>query len=153
MIDDPGRGGNQVAVVPHEGLNVRTTPGSGVTAKFRHGTLLRTTGREAADAMGKTWLEVRGPDVNRTPVQGWVAADFVTAHADGREGPTGRTDFELRQLGYTPVTVKPGDTVNAIAARFGLSAKESVVLNRDNHVIDPDLIFPGDTVYLPNRSE
>jgi acyl dehydratase len=71
----------------------------------------------------------------------------VTPHAQGGEDATGRVDQTLRGQGYVPVMVHPGDTIDGIAARYGKDPTQAVVVN-DGHIIDPNLIFPGDTVYL-----
>jgi hypothetical protein len=144
-------------VVPREGLNVRSAPAADAAkaATARHGTFLQKTGREAVDANGAKWVEVRGPDANRKPVEGWVAADLVTSHPRGGEGAKGRVDWDLLRHGYTPVAVKPGDTLRDIAARFaaraGVSPADVVAVDGNQHVIDRDMIFPGDTVYLRIR--
>jgi hypothetical protein len=101
------------------------------------------------DAQGHEWVQVTGPDSDRQTVTGWVAAQYVRPHAQGGEDATGRIDQTLRSRGYIAVTVQPGDTIDDIAARYGTDPTQAVAVN--GHIIDPNLIFPGDTVYLPGR--
>jgi hypothetical protein len=144
----------QVVVLPHQGLNIRSAPGTDARkiAAFTSGTFLQATGRSATDASGHRWVEVSGPDQARDTVRGWVDARYVTPHASGGEDATGRVDTTLRSEGYRPVTVRSGDTLDGIAAAHGADPSRAVVVNND-HVIDPNLIFPGDTVYLPSRQQ
>jgi hypothetical protein len=137
-------------VLPHEGLNVRTGPdiNAAKIGAFSSGTFVETTGQTAVDARGHAWVQVTGPDSGRKTVTGWVATQYVTPHAQGGEDATGRIDQTLRGRGYIAVTVRPGDTIDGIAARYGRDARQAVAVN-DGHIIDPNLIFPGDTVYLP----
>ena len=51
----------------------------------------------------------------------------------------------VRAAGPT-VTVRPGDTLSAIAARYGVSVTRLAVLN---HLADPDLLQPGQQLLLP----
>ena len=46
-------------------------------------------------------------------------------------------------------TVRPGDTLWAIAQRFGTTVQELVNLNG---IADPDLIYPGQVLRLPDSS-
>lgn len=63
---------------------------------------------------------------------------------------TGRTNSALEQQGYTDYVVQPGDTIWDIAERYGVDFQATVALN-SGHLADPDLIYPGDTIYLPIR--
>jgi hypothetical protein len=139
----------QLVVLPHEGLNVRTGPDmhAAKLGAFSSGTFVQTTGQTAVDAQGHTWVQVTGPDFARQTVTGWVAAQYVTPHAQGGEDATGRIDQTLRSQGYIGVKVQPGDTIDGIAARYSKDPTQAVVVN-NGHIIDPNLIFPGDTVYL-----
>lgn len=96
-------------------------------------------------------MQVTGPDSDRQTVTGWVEGQYVTPHPRGGEDATGRIDQTLLGPGYIAVTVRPGDTIDRIAAQYGKKPEQAVVLN-DGHIIDPSLIFPGDTVYLPSGS-
>ena len=139
----------QLVVLPHDGLNIHSTPNTrgGKLGAFTSGTFVQTAGQRAVDAHGNQWVRVTGPDAARKSVTGWVEAKYVTPHAQGGENATGRIDQSLR--GYIPITVRPGDTVDGIAGRYGKDPGQAVAVNQ-GHVIDPNLIFPGDTVYLPS---
>ncbi|WP_338664473.1 LysM peptidoglycan-binding domain-containing protein [Pararoseomonas sp. SCSIO 73927] len=144
---------DQLVVVPRDGLNIRPSPDtSGApTGVFQHGSFLQPTGQQATDAAGGTWVEVRGTDAADKPVQGWVAQEHTATHPDGAMDSTGRINPELEKAGFREVTVQPGDTIWDIAKREGTGFEDTVALNRD-HIIQPDLIFPGDTVYLPGTA-
>ena len=47
-------------------------------------------------------------------------------------------------------TVRPGDTLSGIAARFGTTYQE---LARINHISNPNLIYPGQQIRLPGGSQ
>jgi len=145
----PGTPG-QLVVVPHDGVNLRPAPGTegAPVGVLQHGTFAQPTGERATDATGREWVEVRSSDDRDRPVQGWVAAEYTAPHPAGAMDATGRINPELEAAGYREVPVAPGDTIWDIARREGTDFQETVALNSD-HVIDPNLIFPGDTVYLP----
>jgi len=46
--------------------------------------------------------------------------------------------------------VRPGDTLNSIAARFGVSVSELIRVNR---LTPPYLVYPGQTLYIPVTPE
>lgn len=46
-------------------------------------------------------------------------------------------------------TVQAGNTLSGIAARFGTTYQ---VLAADNHIANPNLIFVGESVYIPSGS-
>jgi len=141
--------GQQVVVMPYEGVNVRSAPGGGqsIEGTYSEGTFLATDGTIVTDPQGTKWLRVTGPDTDRKTVQGWVAAQYVAPHNAGAENATGRVDQSLRNQGYIAVEVQPGDTVDSIAARYGVDPSTAVAVNQ-GHVIDPNLIFAGDTIYV-----
>ncbi len=144
----------QLVVLPHDGLNIRSAPGadSAKNGVFQHGTFLDPTGREAQDAGGGKWLEVTGLDDQDQVKTGWVSGDYVEPHAAGGMDGQGRMDPDLAAQGYRAVTVQPGDTVWSIAQANGADPRETVALNKD-HLIDPNLIFPGDKVYIPGTGQ
>jgi LysM repeat protein len=141
---------DQLVVVPNDGLNVRPTPSTdgARTGVFQHGTFVQPTGARQTDAQGNQWVEVRGPDVNDRPVQGWVAAEHVRPHPAGAMDDAGRINPNLEAQGYRAHVVQPGDTVWDIARRDGVNFRDTMQLNGD-HLINPGLIFPGDKVYIP----
>ncbi|MFM9272193.1 hypothetical protein ACJ7V3_18345 [Halomonas elongata] len=63
------------------------------------------------------------------------------AQGEGRINP----DYEGR---YPRVIVESNQTMGGIAVRQGRDIEEVVRLNMD-HIIDPNVLFPGDHVYLP----
>ena len=141
---------DQLVVVPNDGLNVRAAPstdGSRVGV-FQHGTFVQPTGAQQTDAQGRQWVEVRGPDANDRPVQGWVAAEYVQSHPAGAMDETGRINPDLESQGYRAHEVQPGDTVWDLARRDGVNFRDMLALNGD-HLINPGMIFPGDKVYIP----
>ena len=142
--------GQQVVVTPHDGLNVRMAPGTGFdkVGVLRNGSFLQTTGPDMADAAGRHWTPVSGTGVDDKPVRGWVATEYTKPHAAGAMNDTGRTDPALGHAGDRAVVARDGDSVWSIAARNGANPEQTEALNRD-HLIEPDLIFKGDTVYLP----
>jgi hypothetical protein len=142
----------QLVVLPHEGLNLRSAPGmhAGKLGAFSGGTFVQTAGKTATDAQGNRWVQVNGPVSDRQTMTGWVEAQYVTPHAQGGENATGRIDQTLRGQGHIATTVHPGDTIDGIAGRYGKDPAGAIVVN-NGHIIDPNLIFPGDTVYLPAR--
>ncbi|UFJ43066.1 LysM peptidoglycan-binding domain-containing protein [Brevibacillus humidisoli] len=46
--------------------------------------------------------------------------------------------------------VRPGDTLNSIAARFGVTVSELIRVNR---LTPPFLVYPGQTLYIPTRPD
>jgi hypothetical protein len=81
-------------------------------------------------------------------VKGWIAQAFVAPHPSGAEGTTGRIDPILRRRGDPAVEVSRDDTLSEIAGEHRISL---ATLEAENaaHVLDPDLIYPGDIIYLP----
>lgn len=51
-----------------------------------------------------------------------------------------------RPSGTTTYTVRPGDTLSGIAARFGTTV---AVLEQLNHITNPSVIHPGDVLIVP----
>lgn len=47
----------------------------------------------------------------------------------------------------TTYIVQPGDTLSGIAERFGVSLSDLIKANPQ--IDDPDLIHPGEVVYIP----
>jgi len=64
---------------------------------------------------------------------------------------TGRFEPSLQKQGYEAVTVGPGDSLALIAARYDANLTEMIRLN-EGHILNPRLIYPGDTVYLPKTN-
>ncbi len=145
----PQAGADSLVVVPREGLNVREQPSqdSAKISVFQHGAFVQPTGQTQVDAQGRAWAEVNGLDANDAIVQGWVAAAHLRPHEGGAMDATGRINPELEDQGYETITVQPGDTIWDLARREGVDFREMMELN--DHLIDPSLIFPDDKVYVP----
>ncbi|MEZ5585269.1 MAG: LysM peptidoglycan-binding domain-containing protein [Candidatus Competibacteraceae bacterium] len=146
--------GQQLVVVPRDGLNVRAAPGleSDKVGTFYHGTFLRSNGNTQTDAQGMEWVEVQGRDVNGQDIQGWVATQYVEPHAEGAMGDTGRINPDLEEQNYQSHQVQPGDNLWDIAEQYDADFQELVELNSD-HLIDPSLVFAGDSVYIPGTGQ
>lgn len=65
-----------------------------------------------------------------------------------RTSAPGRYNPILEQEGYLWVDAMDGDSVRAIATAHLADVVETVMLNMD-HILRPDLIQPGDRIYLP----
>lgn len=65
----------------------------------------------------------------------------------GSPAPAATTKPAGGATGTVSYTVKPGDTVDSIAARFGTTEAEVVALN---HLSDPNLILAGQVLRLPS---
>jgi len=118
---------------------------------FPGGSLVIADGKTAHDANGNTWIEVRGFDVNRNGVEGWIEANYVDLHPRGAEDKLGRTNPTLAQEGYPSVTVQPGETMSGIARAHGDALQAVEALNQDT-ILNPNELDPGDQVYLPRTS-
>ncbi|GLS46833.1 hypothetical protein GCM10007884_48300 [Methylobacterium brachythecii] len=140
----------QLAVVPPDGVNVRTGPSTTAAEAgvLRHGTFVTATGQRRTDANGQEWVQVRGPDPAERPVEGWVDGAYLQAHPDGAMGPNGRIDPALEKQRYASRDLRPGDSLWDVAQREGVDFRDTVELNKD-HLIEPGRVFAGDRVYLP----
>ncbi|NJN45870.1 MAG: LysM peptidoglycan-binding domain-containing protein [Candidatus Competibacteraceae bacterium] len=146
--------GQQLVVVPRDGLNVRSAPGvqNDQVGTLYHGTFLRSNGNTQTDAQGMEWVEVQGRDVNGQDIQGWVASQYVEPHAEGAMGDTGRINPDLDEQNYQAHQVQPGDNLWDIAEQYDADFQDLVELNSD-HLIDPSLVFAGDNVYIPGTGQ
>lgn len=81
----------------------------------------------------------------------WRGVDGQTAEAFGSTDPTGRVNADLETEGYPWVVVMPGDTIRRIATSRNADVVETVMLNMD-HILQPDIIYPGDRIYLPETA-
>jgi pyruvate kinase len=142
---------HQVVVTAHDGLHVRKSPSlkAPILGELSYGALVQATGRSRYDkSAGRQFEVVIGRDSAGLPIHGWVAAQYVHRHSGGAVSPTGRFDPKLKKHGYPAVTVEPGESLSSIAASHNVSLAEVEYLNR-NHIYDLNIIYPGDTVYLP----
>jgi hypothetical protein len=133
-------------------VHVRSRPSfdARVIETVRSGSFLQVTARRVATAHGTFDQVVVAGRTAGAASFGWVAAADVTLHAGGATGRTGRIDpaLERRPQRFRAVIVRPGDTLASIAARYAADLNQVIALN-EAHIIDPNLIFAGDTVYLP----
>jgi hypothetical protein len=142
------RRSSQYAVLPADGIYVRTSPsiGSAPTGTFREGTFVRSAGVRRIDADHDEWLFVSGPGA-----RGWVEARFLELHPEGADGPAGRIDPTLARQGFKAVTVLSGETLSQIANDSHVDPQAVFDLVR-RYMVDPNRIFPGDTVYMPRTA-
>jgi nucleoid-associated protein YgaU len=149
-VDD----GKTLVVTPREGVNLRDAPFGKGTTVIQHGTFLQQTGEPIASVDGSQWIPVSGTDVNDQPVNGYVYGGFVKPHdsSQGAMDGTGRTNPTLEYQRHDEVTVRQGDNLWDIAKQNGVSYEDLMALNKD-HLISPELIFAGDTVYLPGTAK
>lgn len=142
-----------VAVVPFNGANIRETPGGKDIGDIQSGSFLRTQGEPKKTEDGKSWVQVSGTDEADKPVKGWVRSDLLVDHSaeKGAMDKTGRINPTNERDGYSQITVKQRDNLWNIAQEHGWDYKETLAANKD-HILNPALIFKGDTVYVPGTA-
>ncbi|AGT08889.1 LysM peptidoglycan-binding domain-containing protein [Paracoccus aminophilus] len=150
---DPEDDGKTRVVLPTEGVRLRDAPEGESRAILQNGTFLRDQGERQTDASGQDWIKVSATDLDDKPVEGWVRADLTGAHssATGAMDGSGRINPTLEHQRYDAVTVQDDDNLWNIATEHGIDPQELIALNRD-HLLNPSLIFKGDTVYLPGTA-
>ena len=146
--------GKTLVVEPTDGLFVRDAPNGDQTGIFQNGTFLRRTGEDVIADDGSVWIPVSGTDHMDQAVEGFVSADYVRSHssATGAMDETGRINPALEYERYDEITVVTHDNLWDLAEAHGLDVDALVELNKD-HILDPDLIFAGDTVYVPGTAQ
>jgi hypothetical protein len=140
----------QYVVTPLAGLKIHSHPsleGQRI-GSLSNGSFVVATSAPAVSADGENWIEVTGRSSGGETVKGWIARAFVAPHPGGAEGQTGRIDPLLQRRGVSTVKVARDDTLSEIATGHRVSL---ATLEAENaaHVLDPDLIYPGDIIYLP----
>lgn len=60
-----------------------------------------------------------------------------------------RYDYTIPSAKVNSYVVKPGDTLSKIAQEFGISLNELIIIN---HLINPNLIYPGQVLILNNSN-
>jgi hypothetical protein len=140
----------QLVVNVEDGLNLREEPTafSDPFAGLRPVSLGQETGDRKIDEAGNQWISVQEFGWNAEENEGWVMASLVPPHADGAQNEQGRINPELQNQGYHWVEVQPGQTIGDIAREHSIDVAETVMLNMD-HIVNPNLIFAGDRIYLP----
>jgi hypothetical protein len=142
----------QLVVTANAGVYDRAAPSTRakILGTLRAGSLVRPTGRHATTA-GVRFEVVYGSN-NGKPLTGWVAAEYLRVHREGAMNASGdRYNPALTGPRYVAVTVEPGDTLASIAARNNADLAETEKLN--DQIADPNVIYPGDTVYLRKSAE
>lgn len=150
----PADNGKTLVVTPENGLTLRGAPVGSQTSVFQHGTFLTQTGETVTAIDGTQWAPVSGSDVNDQPVSGYVHAALTNPHDSslGAMDATGRINPILEYQRHDQITVQHGANLWGLAQEHGVSFEEMVTLNED-HLISTDLIFTGDTVYLPGTAK
>ena len=92
-----------------------------------------------------------GLSLKQEPIEDYVSYTFeFWEKYDGYNGTLALvqkgTTANSTTTGETVYIVKSGDTLWAIAKRYGLTLQE--LLNKNPQIKNPNLIHPGDTVYL-----
>lgn len=153
LIPAPKDDGKTLVVLPTPGTNLRDAPGGAPLGVTQNGSFLRHDGTRQTDAAGQDWLSVTGTDQFDKPVSGWVRADLVKSHdsARGAIDDTGRYSPSLEHQRHDTYHVEKDDNLWSLAQKNGWDPQEVVNLNRD-HLLNPSLIFKGDTVYLPDTA-
>jgi hypothetical protein len=141
---------SRYVVQPADGVTVLASPSTGAApvGVFHEGTFVLWAGTQHIDARGNQWLLVSGPGA-----RGWVEARLLELHPEGAEGSTGRIDPTLaREAGLEAVTVLAGETLSQIAQDSHVDLQTILDLVRP-YIVNPDKIFPGDTVYVPRTAQ
>jgi LysM repeat protein len=141
-------------VQPFEGVNVRSSPttqGDNKVAIVQSGSFLDGTGETQKDQDGYTWIKVHGRDQEDKMVDGWVRSDNLKSY-DKRYGDndaSGRVNPAREQSGQNKIVVQQDDNLWNLAAQYGQDFDQMLAANP--HLLDPSLVFKGDSVYLPSR--
>ena len=139
LSGSPVRAGGQVALVALMVvafivlLVARTSPtGSGGSA-----------GASLDAGASPSGIAIATPSARPTPAPSASAPASPTAKPSATPKPTAKPTAKPGTRRYT---IKSGDTLGAIALRFGTTLK---VLKRLNGITDPRLIHPGQVIVLP----
>jgi len=95
------------------------------------------------------WIYVTWRDPNGQWVPGRVETKYIKPYGKGAKGPHRRINPAMAKKGDPAVTVKPGETIWSIAEAHDVGPRQIEQLN--SQFIDPNLILPGDDVYLPHH--
>jgi hypothetical protein len=146
----PDRAEPQFAITSEIGLGLRQAPEAQADrlGVLRPDALVRETGPRETDPQGTIWAPVRAIDIEGKEMQGWVRAEYLTAHPAGAQDQSGRFNPELEKQGYRAIIVQNKDSLIGLAIRYEKSISATVALNLE-HIVNPSLLFAGDRVYLP----
>ncbi|MDO5621583.1 MAG: LysM peptidoglycan-binding domain-containing protein [Paracoccus sp. (in: a-proteobacteria)] len=149
----PENDGKTYAVQPYVGAHIRTSPEGESLGVVQSGSFLRDEGSRQTDAQGQEWMQVSGTDSKDAPVSGWVRADLLQAHssATGAMDGEGRINPTAEYNRMDRITVQQDDNLWNLAQEHGWDYQETLAANQD-HLINPSLIFKGDTVYVPGSA-
>ncbi|MDO5289366.1 MAG: SH3 domain-containing protein [Pseudomonadota bacterium] len=141
-------------VQPHSGVNVRSSPtteGDNKVTKVQSGSYLGGTSETKLDNNGDKWVQVRGRDEHNKVVEGWVRGDTLKVYDKryGDNNATGRVNPTLEKAGRDKVIAQQNDNLWSLAAEHDQDFDKLLATNP--HLLDPRLIFKGDSVYLPDR--
>lgn len=142
---DPYRGANVREVVGEDGKKLGT---------IQQGSFVTETGEKAIkDKDGKEWRAVSGTDENDKPIKGWVRGDLLKEHSPelGAMDGQGRINPTRERENYDEVKIRKDDNLYNIAKEHGWDYKDTLAANKD-HITRPELVFAGDTVYVPKSA-
>lgn len=128
-----------------------TTQGDNKVAVVQSGSYLDGTGETKVDLDGHTWIKVHGRDQNDQMVDGWVRGDNLKAY-DKRYGDndaSGRVNPAREKKGQDKIIVKQEDNLWNLAQQYHQDFDQMLAANP--HLLDPNLVFKGDSVYLPGH--
>jgi hypothetical protein len=141
---------HQRVVTPIDGVNERksASPTAPIIGVLREGSFVETTGRQRTSD-GVSFDQVQLADGK----DAWIAGAYLGAAppSGALNSSGGRYDPKLARAGLRAVVVRPGDTIWGIAAFHDVSPSATIALNK-GHIEDPNLIFPGDVIYLPTTA-
>lgn len=135
------------------GLNLRNAPSgeAPVISAIPYGNFLRELESwKIIDDQGNEWIKVRSFPSDNGSQEGWVMAEHVSEQDVGAMAEDGgRLNPEL-EGNHTVVIAEPNQSMGGIALREGYGVMEVVELNMA-HIVDPNVIYPRDRIYLPER--
>ncbi len=99
------------------------------------------------------WIGVQYTDRGKVPgISGNVDRDLYTENiflSDTSEIPNTANPNDSINTETNSYIVQPGDTLSEIASRYGTTVQELVAIN---HLANPNLIFPGETLRVTTNS-
>ena len=139
-------------VQPAEGAKLRSTPSvspDNLVGVVSSGSFLNGQGATKVDAERKTWVKVSGFDRSDQPVAGWVRSDMLKPFDKdvGDNDAAGRIKPQREQTGQAKRIVVQDDNLWHLAHDYQQDFEQLLAANP--HLLDPNLVFAGDSVYLP----
>lgn len=146
LPDDTIQSG-QILLVPGSGEAVQppaqpaTTPApTEPPAPFVYVVQLGDTLSSIADQFGVDWREIAAAN--------GIAGPTYTIYRGQRLVIPGVTPTPVPTEALLTHTIQPGETLYSIAVRYGVTVQE---LMQANNLTDPDLIYPGQVLIIPER--